>query len=260
MRLDLAPAMAHTTSTTSTTYQLTGFVAHHGANVLSGHYTAFVRAGASWMHADDDKVKACSEAAALAATQKKDVYILFYTRDVPMGATAEETAPAVVHHGSDGSPATALPEGHDGAGGSTAGTCISGDALYLAVDGSKVEEWVPAPHHRRHRSQRSCKRRREAFLPTMPGSLGGGASTAVPAWSGVDAGGSPVWSSPDAGGSPSWSGRYLPSGYPASSVPPTGVQDWSWLLYGSLPARALVLGEGSEAEEGPSPASKKRRQ
>lgn len=59
-----------------TTYDLVGFIEHHGSGVGSGHYTAYCHHDGYWFHFDDSSVTACDET----IVKKSKAYILFYNR------------------------------------------------------------------------------------------------------------------------------------------------------------------------------------
>ena len=60
----------------SVEYDLAAVVVHHGTSPLAGHYTAYVRRGTLWYHANDANVREVSEA----EVRSTEAFLLFYSR------------------------------------------------------------------------------------------------------------------------------------------------------------------------------------
>lgn len=77
LSLDLFAATGTSREVGTAEYDLVSVVAHHGASLTSGHYTAYVKASDErWYHVDDIRVTLVSPE----QVQNCDAYVLFYER------------------------------------------------------------------------------------------------------------------------------------------------------------------------------------
>ncbi len=60
------------------TFELTGIVVHHGRSLRAGHYTAYVRLAADWMHCNDGRLRHVSDEVVL--QQATSAYMFFFQR------------------------------------------------------------------------------------------------------------------------------------------------------------------------------------
>ena len=72
-------------------YELRGVAVHHGANMTSGHYTAYVMREGRWYLANDEDVDQVEEETAL----QQEAYVLWYCRETAYDETEEAEEPTV---------------------------------------------------------------------------------------------------------------------------------------------------------------------
>jgi len=72
-------------------YELRGVAVHHGANMTSGHYTAYVMREGWWYLANDEDVDQVEEETAL----QQEAYVLWYCRETAYDETEEAEEPTV---------------------------------------------------------------------------------------------------------------------------------------------------------------------
>jgi len=72
-------------------YELRGVAVHHGADMTSGHYTAYVMREGGWYLANDEDVDQVEEETAL----QQEAYVLWYCRETAYDETEEAEEPPV---------------------------------------------------------------------------------------------------------------------------------------------------------------------